>query len=864
MFVSGRTLLHLDHNYDVLSLSTLRIGVVSMNVTLRTIPRGCIHSLSAEERLTQVRELLLNDFKRPDLTTESGRLSKNNYVCNMYARNEDGYAIFLYQCCHKDPDGDTICEDMIRDIWINILLACVIVIKIIVVLFSPSFLPESFYRKKFTEADYVYHCPDTKKLKIVATRHPGSFTSPNKIVKFHCLFGMEYFQAMIRNMHVEKVYQVSFNKIRLAVKARRLLPENVVPVGVIKVIFENIFRCKLRNLPPLKPCCERNICGKLNPGFKVISWYKCLRILANIVLMFILVLPWMIRIIIFYSYEANMVDDKHTAAKRMKMKTHFGGSFTMYLTPLHATFIITYLILIFDSLFYGVLKKKLKEKFRYVLRKSLRDMRERSRINTCGWATQLIIRPFKVFGILGFLLAIPYWIIIIPFFVIPVLAFYMLPFLNLSIRFLINLFAFLCPSKFIDKFEAMSEKMNAVKDKLKLNSLEDETFMEKSSMTKRETIFQMVIMLMCLTSFWSMTFLLMECVSFFVELVVYTMMGIIVNAGTTVQYLTVLFLLFIYAKDTFSSVHKKYLNFYKVIFNFLLSLKKEDIQKTARQDENVQENTVFRVERPLTSPDRLPDARIDVKDGYLRWKTNGFLIFLDERDTPFTPVKFFHRSILMNCCGCPGELWLQILRAFVSFGKIVLFLLFVAIVVMAFGDAYKISSTNQMLATVAGGFLPFVLRNIFSRSGGANSVNTDSVQFITEFDNAVNMFEQTWPVADIVPDPYEEYDSTRTKPVDESTSKKSDMGDNSEEADDEEDTKYKDVESGVNSTFLESIDAGYEDEQTVDLIVDVANIDRRHRRLGMPGSPDEVGSISMLADGNTSRSPIYTKSTYIV
>ncbi|XP_041349366.1 uncharacterized protein LOC121368692 [Gigantopelta aegis] len=499
----GKTLLLLDHNYDVLSLSTLRLGVETMNVTLRTIPRGCIHGMSAEERMTGVRELLLNDFKRPDFGGGSGSLTKDNFVCNMYARNEGGYANFLYQCCHKDPDGVTVCQDMIRNIWINVLLACIIVIKVLVVLFSPSFVPEDFYRKKFTEADYVYHCPDKKQLKIVATRHPDSTKYPKKIVKSQCLFGMDNFQTMISNMHVDKVYQVTFDKIHLAVKARRLLPEKVVPVSVIKVIFENIFRCKLRNLDPLNKCCETNIYHKLNLGFKEISWYKCLRILANLVLMFIFVLPWLVRIIIFYSYEASHVDEKHTAAKQMKVKTQFEGSFTMYLTPLHGIFIVTYFILVFDSLFYGILKKKMKDKFKYVLRESLLDMREKSRLK-----------------------------------------------------------------KIIAKFKSQkSEKMTADKKNLKLNSL------EKSSMSKCEIFFQIVIVLMCLTSFWSSTFLLMECVSFFVELVVYTMMGIIVNAGTTLQYLTVLFLLFIYAKDTFSSVHKKYLNFYKVIFNFLLTEK---------------------------------------------------------------------------------------------------------------------------------------------------------------------------------------------------------------------------------------------------------------------------------------------------
>ena len=58
--------------------------------------------------------------------------------------------------------------------------------------------------------------------------------------------------------------------------------------------------------------------------------------------------------------------------------------------------------------------------------------------------------------------------------------------------------------------------------------------------------------------------MLMETVSFFVELLVYTFMGVIVNAGTILQYVTVLFLLFLYSKNTFSTVTKLYKAYHAV------------------------------------------------------------------------------------------------------------------------------------------------------------------------------------------------------------------------------------------------------------------------------------------------------------
>ena len=85
-------------------------------------------------------------------------------------------------------------------------------------------------------------------------------------------------------------------------------------------------------------------------------------------------------------------------------------------------------------------------------------------------------------------------------------------------------------------------------------------------------------------------------------------------------------------------------------------------------------------------------------------------MFLDKLDTPYTPEKFFKDSIMLDYYGAPGPIYISMIAAFWSFGYILLFLFFVFIVVMAFGDAYSVSSTNQLLATVAGGFIPFLFR----------------------------------------------------------------------------------------------------------------------------------------------------------
>ena len=57
---------------------------------------------------------------------------------------------------------------------------------------------------------------------------------------------------------------------------------------------------------------------------------------------------------------------------------------------------------------------------------------------------------------------------------------------------------------------------------------------------------------------------------------------------------------------------------------------------------------------------------------------------------------------------------------------IVVFLMFVMIVVMAFGNVMAMSSTNTTLATLAGGFVPMLLKNVLSSKGAKLSLKSIS------------------------------------------------------------------------------------------------------------------------------------------
>lgn len=164
-----------------------------------------------------------------------------------------------------------------------------------------------------------------------------------------------------------------------------------------------------------------------------------------------------------------------------------------------------------------------------------------------------------------------------------------------------------------------------------------------------------------------------------------------------------------------SEVNSKYLAYHKLVQQQLLSMVRTEIEVIAKKVELAQENTALHVQGDMAPEPSVPTVTLEVHKGYPVWETSGMLLFLDQKDTPFTPEKFFEQTIDLHYCGCPGPLHVNAIKGLWRFTRIVVFLAFVFVVVMAFGSAYRVSTTNQLLATVAGGFIPFAFTYFFER-----------------------------------------------------------------------------------------------------------------------------------------------------
>ena len=69
-------------------------------------------------------------------------------------------ADFVHTCCHRSPDGDTVCDDITHNYWINVLMTVIRVMQLLLFLFSPYFIPKSLYSKECSATQYVCY-PET-------------------------------------------------------------------------------------------------------------------------------------------------------------------------------------------------------------------------------------------------------------------------------------------------------------------------------------------------------------------------------------------------------------------------------------------------------------------------------------------------------------------------------------------------------------------------------------------------------------------------------------------------------------------------------------------------------------------------------
>ena len=794
----GTRLLLLKPNYDVMSFKSLEIKVKKFKkIQLKENPPGCLDRLTYDDVEQIMRELVLNSFQST-ATSKTEQVDPNDNVCNVRIRDIHG-ADFTYYCCKRDKDMKISCQYLESDIWFWLMTNAIRLIKLVFILFCPLLLPISMFRKSEEKESFVYKLENPFRIsfELVKRRREdrrsrmmssGQENDGTINLRLPQIKNMKNFKDLVQNLPTDKPIEHTITEAELQIEESRLVIPGEAPSHIFQTLYEFLVNCRIRELPSVEECCKADIFQKIPV---IYTWYQFSRAFMTIVLGLVAITPWCIRMLVYYRYEHKEMTLRKEAAYEKGYYLRFQGNFALYLTPVHGIFIFVYVFLLVESFIFGNLSKKTKEKFQVIFRQCFLDMQATSRTKAFGSFVQLLLIPFTSLGCWVIFGGVFLWIILIPIALI-LMAFYMFPTINLTVRLFAHVVVYALPlsklgwvhntsgtdgpqSQALINTSANGSQQESsgwihrVKNRLQPDNFELKDLVKQISFLRNEKaletcwgrFLQLLVIFFCMVTMYSTIFLLFEFVTFFLDVFMYTLIGFIIYADYTMTYISLAVLLLVYGKDCFGSVSIRYREYSATINKYIMVRCEAKALPVLYQNESDQVNTAFAVNLCETENDPCEsDHRhlLDHRDACmvydpvwsLAWEVNKVVFFLTKKDTPKIPTKLLFDASVMPYGNSPGRLLHQYLIAFMHFSWIVAFLIFVFLVVMTFGETGKISATNQLLATIAGGILPFLLRNFIFRPHTPQEIDPEKdINFKVAMHDLLNKFSQRWPIHDV-------------------------------------------------------------------------------------------------------------------
>ena len=757
----GQTILNLAFNYGILSLMTLTFGLEKLQIELQESPAGCLGKMSEDQRIQAVVDILMRDLKDDGpVNVFEGESS----ICHQVIKEENGMAKFTDRCCFQARDGkDIVCVIDIPNRWLHILDILLAVLTFCVFLFGPALVPDWLYTAALDKLEYYVKLKEPLyKTLVVSHREIAPDITATHTIDLRNRKDFQRCRRILGELPSDTVIPIKISQFDINVTYRKLLLENKVPVGIISSLSRAIFLCKIKELEPFKDCCEARVCGQCPCSNK--PWKSVCSFFGRVLLVFFLPLAFYIRLVVYYMFEHPEIEQRLEAASNLDLNVYYNYRLMQYLTPTHPMYLSVYIIYFVAGITMAYLSgKDNRTHFQQGIMDAFRDMKNLSMLNALGMVVVNCLWPFKTFGIFGIFVGVILWPFLMPLSIVACVV-YCIPLVFLTIRILYHTFK---SSPEEDPESDLNQSLGHMHADRLLKKMASKSNLKKakeglcySNIRLQRFIVNTILTTTALFTLYAMMVMVAEVTGFLAEVMCFTMMGLIVNAAKVLKYGSLLFLVIIYSYDCYNNVNMKYLKLNKALFSEVRNRLGRDIEEFTQLPEDLQENRGFKACEASQQAEYESIDDISAKLSY-HWDINDMILFVDKHDTPRIPKKLFDDVCAINVAGSPGPVYKSLLEATGKFMVIILFLVFVFIVVMSFGESYKISSTNQMLATMAGGFMPFIFSNILKPS--APEVETNLLSFRSKVEEIVKNFWQPWPMYDLIFDIEKEPESEESE-----------------------------------------------------------------------------------------------------
>ena len=564
-------------------------------------------------------------------------------------------------------------------------------------------------------------------------------------------------------------------KLYIQVDHRALMTESEVSVGPVSYIWTHFILCKLGRYSPFKACCSSSvfggscgtcvancICRNCSDG-PWLTWQALFRFLGMLFTMLLVPVPYG-----FTLWYLRIFD---------KGERFYVSEYLLLLVPCYYVF----------ALFLLVVYQVSPIRFHNFITNIMQDFKSISCLQCFRPFIIHFLLPFEILGLLGLLICPVYWLITFPFLFLLAL-FYCIPTLYLLVRFIFyGKPGFLngvgkCFSKikrFLLKGNGTSKKEES-EDLFALKyispSMQEDSHINPLSInggwtkTARRTYpWYLRLIIGLVTSALMLVLLAMFAQTFrlVIEIAILTIMGAMVNAGTSGKYFMFGFFVITYVMQVFNDVNEKYLRLSTAIFELFKKKLDKKVEQVVTLSASEQKNTAFKY-FPQEEINELVDNRkksydlehnsetshdweaekkkyrssCTIKNQELHWKIFHLIFFLDKNDVPRIPKALFRKIASLRLNGCPGPVYVNILSALKHLFIMMLFLFFIMIVVLSFGD-----ESSQLAITSIGGFFPFVVNKLMKRKGKPLDLSTYA--FKGEINEIISDYVEEFPMSDL-------------------------------------------------------------------------------------------------------------------
>ena len=648
----GRSILKMAFNYDVLSLKLLKIGVKDLKIPLVDGPPRCFQGLSESDQIAAVATILLRDFMdRKPFKSEDNWNENEDLVCHQVIQRKDKVARFRFECCTRSTTtGMATCQllkdDDDEDHLMLVIYALLAALKIFFFLISPWIFQKLFFEGSTETTSYVVPIIGTELKKTMLVKKVcvdddprSSGSGKRKLMRQFMIF-----RKLVKAIPSDEVVPVSFNRLDILVDQKELMSEKEVPVGVLRFLYDTFVRCEFfARVEPFQSCCAESIFGSWSPRFlwmrlrkrcdcnrgckECCSWMTIFKTLGTLLLMAVLPIPYYIRVVCFYLFEADEMEDRKNATDLLNLDYTYDHNLLQWMTPTHPCLIGVYITYLVSFLVVSALRVCDNSKIDGIIQGCVTDMRRLNRVECLRMLFAHVLLPFEKFGIFGIPIALIYWPFAFPLCLLVCLV-YIVPMLYVTGRLLVHekptCLGQLPSASPQTNSNSISKGTTSIASCFLLDSISpdtriyppaDEATQNAGRKKKRRFTFDRqklivgcgTLLVGLLMVLWVYTLMLMyaEGFGYLLEVCVMSVLGAVLNADQSIRYVVLGFWSVLYLALCYRSVYVKYAAFTRQMFAGLKTKLGDCIQEVSSLRQDRKKNTAFK----YYSADEIRDIR---------------------------------------------------------------------------------------------------------------------------------------------------------------------------------------------------------------------------------------------------------------